>query len=783
MVTNLFSFSELFSSELNIYLVLDRKELQIFLKTSKLIQVRYQLIPKIQLLINLIKIFKEFTMAIDMKDYSKCNELFAKLANFKNTSNLPFIKSETNSLNLLIEDDTYSDLNQIMVYNELKTEFTVQRERLWYELNIEWDKLLQIDLDPGTNTLFIATSDNINQEYLDILTKFSKYKTNSTLTGTLSFLFISKMKQFCKKFLDFCQSNIISNQCVEEDTLEITCTNGIKRLQVKINLMHNTSTDPAVQLEIKLNLIKQVLVFLNDNFFKLNVFINESDSDVKVTLMSIFSELILNDFVKLIYQRLIISIIPLKNYDCKLETNILQLVNKFEETLHQIKFLNIDNHSSIFNQFVSNVEELYIRKKCKFIMEKSREQMKQKDLIFELVKINEKKSDLKIIHDILDNFELKSKSNKLVNILNELIRSKDSNNSVLDDIELLKFPDCSISKTAKLTTELVYETLNEAFKMVKKSQDIKNISLLCLIARNLFDLYINVIPTYHRENFKDIPLLSAIGYNDFIYLAFNCLTLTHQYKGMFLNMNKTAKMKPLELIDHDEMIQNFSCLDLIPKLCQIGTDLLNKQIEAQQILLMQFLHEDCNGIMELSERNNYDLFTKALQKCNIQLNNLASAWLNVLPVRVYYRIFGRFFNFICNDLLKSSLKLEDISSDDATYLHSALSLVKQSVYDIFSKHQDQIDNNQQETTDFEQIANMTLKSNIADLNATKYVQSWQKFKYLLNILKASLQEIVDLWSDSKGPLALCYEPEEVRHLIRALFMITDRRSAALDKIK
>ena len=252
---------------------------------------------------------------------------------------------------------------------------------------------------------------------------------------------------------------------------------------------------------------------------------------------------------------------------------------------------------------------------------------------------------------------------------------------------------------------------------------------------------------------------------------------------MFLNMNKTAKMKPWELIDHDEMIQNFSCLDLIPKLCQIGTDLLNKQIEAQQILLMQFLHEDCNGIMELSERNNYDLFTKALQKCNIQLNNLASAWINVLPVRVYYRIFGRFFNFICNDLLKSSLKLEDISSDDATYLHSALSLVKQSVYDIFSKHQDQIDNNQQETTDFEQIANMTLKSNIADLNATKYVQSWQKFKYLLNILKASLQEIVDLWSDSKGPLALCYEPEEVRHLIRALFMITDRRSAALDKIK
>jgi len=47
---------------------------------------------------------------------------------------------------------------------------------------------------------------------------------------------------------------------------------------------------------------------------------------------------------------------------------------------------------SEFNLFVSNVEELYIRKKCKFIMEKSRGQMKQQEFIFDMVKINEKSS-------------------------------------------------------------------------------------------------------------------------------------------------------------------------------------------------------------------------------------------------------------------------------------------------------------------------------------------------------------------------------------------------------
>ena len=140
-----------------------------------------------------------------------------------------------------------------------------------------------------------------------------------------------------------------------------------------------------------IDLIEQVLIFLNENFFKLNVYINksESEADIKATTMSIFSELILNDFVKLIYQQLIISIIPLKNYDCQLETNICQLVSKFEEMLRSIKFLSSDKsskRSNEFNQFVSNVEELYIRKKCKFIMEKSRELMKHQDYIFEMVK-------------------------------------------------------------------------------------------------------------------------------------------------------------------------------------------------------------------------------------------------------------------------------------------------------------------------------------------------------------------------------------------------------------
>lgn len=48
---------------------------------------------------------------------------------------------------------------------------------------MEWDKLLQINLDPASNNIYISIYNNVDQEYLNQLTKYSKYKTNSTLTG------------------------------------------------------------------------------------------------------------------------------------------------------------------------------------------------------------------------------------------------------------------------------------------------------------------------------------------------------------------------------------------------------------------------------------------------------------------------------------------------------------------------------------------------------------------------------------------------------------------------
>lgn len=51
------------------------------------------------------------------------------------------------------------------------------------------------------------------------------------------------------------------------------------------------------------------------------------------------------------------------------------------------------------------------------------------------------------------------------------------------------------------------------------------------------------------------------------------------------------------------------------------------------------------------------------------------------------------------------------------------------------------------------------------------------------MLNGGLKDIDDRWTDGKGPLAQEFTADQVKHLIRALFQATDRRSALLSRIK
>lgn len=635
--------------------------------------------------------------------------------------------------------------------NVLKEEFIFQRERLWFEIDLEWNRLIEIN----SNKIKIEIK-SLSQDFLDKLSQFSVHKT--AICGNLSFVFSNRMKIFSSQFLSMIESFIVNSKTYY--TIETICDSD------SISLILNESKDEIKyntvdNFSYRINQIIEIFNFLYEQFFKFKVFVYEIDQDeahVKC-LMSIFSELTRDEFSKIIHDNLIVNILPLSDFESNLHEALTQVLTQFENKLHKMDYECQLNQQT--KQTLDNLREIYVRKKCKYLIENARNLMKDKNLIFELVNTKE-------LNKAVDQFDNKQ--------LADLLRLQ---KSITNSDAILGVPEFSISKFAHKFITLINQTLNEANTIsTQDPKEVKSVSLFCLVTRNLFDLYSSVVPTFYFSNLKDLPKLSAILYNDFYYLSLNCLTLGHKYKNL-INKLKSMKLNKNEFqyIDLQDLISNFNYVQLAPNLFMTGYEIIYNQVESQEKNLIELIYEDNpNGIREISEKNNYELFTKSLQKCILHLNNLASMWRDVLQQNFFKKIIGQLINLVIKDLVKSCLKLEDISTDDAGYLHSAFSLLIEAINNLYL-------NNLMAEKPESSSDDLSLNNNLADLNANNYVESWQKFKYLMVIIKASLQEIVDLWTDGMGPLAMHFESNEVRSLIKALFMNTDRRQIALSKIK
>jgi len=389
-------------------------------------------IEEINLVINIVEsiqhyesFLNEFKKSINEKDYVKCINYLSKLAELTNESTL--FKGDEKVIQSAETDESEKAV-QIYKVKQLREEFVVQRERLWFELDQEWDRLIDIELknkDDSAAPPFLRINGSITQSYLDQLTRFSKFKSTNltkqttTANHTTLFLFNSKMKQFAKKFLQLCQQNIISNCEQSPNEIEIlnegedikltfkpqsskaiNSSKSSKNKQQQQQQQQQTSQEKSMEngnelLKSKFKQLETILRFLNEHLFKYSVpLLNANASGAKTTsLMAIFSDTVLDDFTRLIYEQLVINIIPISSFDFSLEEKIYELVGAFEQTLVELKFYTRPNKSTaksyVFRDFVRNVEELYVRKKCKHIMETGRELMKRNDLIFEVVRVSE----------------------------------------------------------------------------------------------------------------------------------------------------------------------------------------------------------------------------------------------------------------------------------------------------------------------------------------------------------------------------------------------------------
>uniref|UniRef100_A0A669DHT8 Centromere/kinetochore protein zw10 homolog n=1 Tax=Oreochromis niloticus TaxID=8128 RepID=A0A669DHT8_ORENI len=284
----------------------------------------------------------------------------------------------------------------------------------------------------------------------------------------------------------------------------------------------------------------------------------------------------------------------------------------------------------------------------------------------------------------------------------------------------LRLPACRISESVQQLMELALDTLCEA-----------------------------VGSSTQRENLLKFPHLAAIQHNNCMYLAHHLLTLGHHFRNHL--------PQPLS-----EGVATF--VDMVPGFRKLGAQCFLAQLNVQRAELLERLstaHNFCN----LDDEDNYTAASKAVRQVIHQLKQLGTVWQDVLPVSIYCKAMGNLLNTAITEVTAKIMMLEDISSEDGNHLQTLCqTIIDEGPLVFIPLAEEKKNKNYQEEVPL-------------------YVKKWGTFKELVIVLQANLQEIVDRWADSKGPLAMEFSSSEVKSLIRALFQNTERRAAALAKIK
>ncbi|VDL83996.1 unnamed protein product [Nippostrongylus brasiliensis] len=160
----------------------------------------------------------------------------------------------------------------------------------------------------------------------------------------------------------------------------------------------------------------------------------------------------------------------------------------------------------------------------------------------------------------------------------------------------------------------------------------------------------------------------------------------------------------------------------------------------------------------VSTTNEYTNFRPIMSESLWKLRDIAADMLEqVLAEMVYSQTMANIVSFLMDSLCDVILKMEDIRSVDADISAVMLEELLTQLLPIFT---------------------INGRSSLHEICSTSYFRT----KEIVFCLKGSLQSIDDRWCSAKGPLAQWLQPNEVRTLIKALFMNTEQRRQLLDSI-
>uniref|UniRef100_A0A8C7KVV3 Centromere/kinetochore protein zw10 homolog n=1 Tax=Oncorhynchus kisutch TaxID=8019 RepID=A0A8C7KVV3_ONCKI len=614
--------------------------------------------------------------------------------------------------------------SELPLLRALSSELTVQRENLIYHLGDEWKRLAVWKLPPSKESTGMKSFLKMELQLTLGGTKEPLQSPPPLLSCVLQALAIQgelqhKIKLFSQVLLKYLLKPLITYPSLNVDVSEQQGEGILLSLQCAETPEEHPSPS---QVYTK---VLVVLKTLHTHLLDVSV-ADVSVGERKVSV--ILGDLVWQEMSHCIIHECLLHSIPTNSSQLEQYSVVIKETEEFEKSLKEMQYLRGDATELL--KYARDINCHFASKKCKDVIVAARKLMTSE--MHNTVKIT---PDSKLSVPKLPSPG--SGDNKGNQKAKKLEAPRLENEKQLGALTLC-LPVCRISESVQQLMELALHTLSEAVGSSSQCA-----TQLFFTVRNIFQLFYDVVPTYHKGNLLKFPHLAAIQHNNCMYIAHHLLTLGHQFRPHLPD--------PLS-----EGAATF--VDLVPGFRKLGAQCFLAQLNVQRAEMLERL-STARNFSNLDDEENYSAASKAVRQVIHQLKRLGTVWQDVLPVNIYCKAIGTLLNTAISELIAKIMMLEDISTEDGEHLHILCQTIIEEGPLVFIPLPEESKNKKYQE------------------EVSVYVTKWITFKELVIVLRANLQEI---YSDlSLFPFC----SSEMKSLIRALFQNTERRAVALSKIK
>uniref|UniRef100_A0A8D2L1R8 Centromere/kinetochore protein zw10 homolog n=1 Tax=Varanus komodoensis TaxID=61221 RepID=A0A8D2L1R8_VARKO len=621
---------------------------------------------------------------------------------------------------------------ELKILKALSREVTLQTQNVLYLLGQEWQQMAVWKLPQAQETGSLEAAVGTELHLRTVLPEAELVAGVAVASVLQAFAILGELRLRFKHF---------SQSLLKHILRPLVCHASLRPLleeqpNVVILRLETAGSDrghaPPVEVFAKVKLVFEALhkyhlgPFLRSPGVSLEPCIEEGSNSVPA-LAEVLGDLIWKELSDCLIHDCLVHSIPNSSSKLGQYIEVIKATEEFEKALKDMQFLK--EESTDLLTYARNVNCHFANKKCQDVIVAARMLMTSE--IHNTVKVPDQGSFRPFTYLGFSQIHSpKALPKQVMNLENETKLSRHT----------FSFPACRISDSVQKLMALAYQTLQEA----SDSTDQCCIQLFYAV-RNMFQLFCDVVPTYHKENLRTLPQLAAVHHNNCMYVAHHLLTLGHRFRGR--PGGETATF-----------------VDLVPAFRRLATECFLAQMRVQKGELLERL-SGARNLSNMDDEDNSSAASKAVRQVLHQLRRLGKVWQDVLPVNVYCKAMGTLLSTAVGEIAHRIIALEDISAENADRLHALCQTVVDEGPSVFAPL-------------LEEEQNKRFREEVP-----VYVPKWMMFRELMLVLQASLQDIVDRWADGKGPLAAQFSPSEVRNLIRALFQNTERRAAALGKIK